>query len=96
MNYKIFTYNLLCLTLPIIANSAWFSYDKLGGSSGGTFLPLDFDKTEIYKLFKEKLDENAPFNIVIDVCSSKYVLAYEEQNGNKYLLTQMDKYAGLY
>lgn len=62
----------------------------------GTFLPLDFANTDIYKSFKEKLDKNAPINIVIDVSSNKDVLVYVEQNGNKYPLTQMDKYAEPY
>lgn len=31
MNYKIFTYNLLCLILPIIAIFAWFYYYKYLG-----------------------------------------------------------------
>jgi hypothetical protein len=57
-----------------------------------TFLPLDFDTTEIYKLFKEKLDKDAPIELIFDFSSNESVKVYAEQNGKKYPLTQMDQY----
>ncbi|WP_228414587.1 DUF2931 family protein [Chryseobacterium sp. SNU WT5] len=62
----------------------------------GTFLPLDFNKTEIYKLFREKLDKNASIDIVVDVSSNKDAVVYVEQNGTKFPLKEMDKYAEPY
>lgn len=61
----------------------------------GTFLPLDFDKTEIYKLFKEKLDKEAPIDLVVDVSNNEDVKVYAEQDKKKYPITQMDKYVKL-
>lgn len=58
----------------------------------GPFLPLDFDKSEIYKLFKEDLDKDAMITIVIDVSSNKNAKVFIEQNGEKYPVNQMDSY----
>lgn len=60
-----------------------------------TFLPLDFSTTEIYKLFKEKLDKNASVDLIFDFSSNESVKVYAEQNGKKYPLTQMDQYVKL-
>lgn len=58
----------------------------------GPFLPWDFYETELYKLFKEKLDREAPIDIVVDVSSNKDAKIYVEQNGEKYNITQVKSY----
>lgn len=58
----------------------------------GPFLPWDFNKTEIYKLFKEKLDKEIPIDIVVDVSNNKDAKVYIEQGGKQYPITQMEGY----
>ncbi|ATN06152.1 DUF2931 family protein [Chryseobacterium indologenes] len=57
----------------------------------GTFLPLDFEKTDMYKIFGG-LDKEASADIVIDISSGNTAEIYIEQNGKKYPVTQTDKY----
>lgn len=58
----------------------------------GTILPLDFYTSEIYKLFREKLDKNLPTDMVLDVSLNDSVKVSVEQNGKKYTLGQMVQY----
>ncbi|AZA84860.1 hypothetical protein C1637_18945 [Chryseobacterium lactis] len=57
----------------------------------GTFLPLDFEKTDMFKIFGG-LDKKNSADIVIDISSGNNAEVYIEQNGKKYPVTQMDKY----
>lgn len=57
----------------------------------GTFLPLDFEKTDMYKAFSG-LDKEAAADIVIDISNGSNAEVYIEQNAKKYPITQMDKY----
>lgn len=58
----------------------------------GPFLPWDFYNTEIYKLFKEKLDKEIPIDIVVDISSNKEVKVYVEQSGKRYPIIQKESY----
>lgn len=58
----------------------------------GPFLPWDFNKTEIYKLFKEKLDKEIPIDIVVDVSGNKEAKVYVEQSGKRYPIIQKESY----
>jgi hypothetical protein len=62
----------------------------------GQFLPWDFNDTDLYKLFKEKLDRDLPIEIVIDVSNNKGVVLYVTQEGKKHPINQMDNYVEPY
>lgn len=58
----------------------------------GTFLPLDFEKTDMFKTFNEKLDKEANTDIVVDISNGNDVEVYIDQNGKKFPVMQTAKY----
>lgn len=57
-----------------------------------TFIPLDFEKTDMFTTFREKLDKEIPADVVIDLSSGKSTEIFIEQSGKKYPVKQIDSY----
>ncbi len=78
----------------------WAKYLQAGG--GENEMPVDFDKNEIRKLFKEHMDKNKAAEIVIKIDPTKneddswVINLYIEQGEKKYNLNQFCQDSGKY
>lgn len=75
----------------VFTNTSGF-IQKVNENATHTRFPLDFIRTEIYKLFRETLDKNLPIDMIIDVSSGKNVKISLEQDGKKYPVAKFDTY----
>lgn len=78
----------------------WTKYLQDGG--GENEMPVDFDKNEIIKLFKEHIDKNKPTEIVIkidpnvELKSERVTTLYVEQSESQYLIKEKVTRTGKY
>ncbi|MBF4491706.1 DUF2931 family protein [Flavobacterium sp. MR2016-29] len=78
----------------------WAKYLQDGG--GDNEMPVDFDKNEIRRLFKEHIDKNKPAEIVIkidpnvELKSERVTKLYVEQSENQYLIKEKVTRTGKY